>query len=86
MFVTGFLCQNDMGAMLFLGVVSAILVSYFCSAAIILHRSNNRGDIMATTQSISTIEILLDAGRTLIQRKRDQFHAIQRRNKVYAKR
>lgn len=38
---------------------------------------------MATTQSISAIEILLDAGRTLIERKRDQFHTTQRRNKVY---
>lgn len=38
---------------------------------------------MATTQSISAIEILLDAGRTLIKGKRDQFHRTQRRNKVY---
>lgn len=38
---------------------------------------------MATTQSIGSFEIILDAGRALIQRKRDQFHAAQKRNKVY---
>ncbi len=38
---------------------------------------------MATTQSINAIEILFDTGRGLIQRKREQFHAAQRRRKIY---